>query len=90
MDLNRRLVVAQETPMATKANFVLLSKENCDWNRSSSPVAYWVTVVSSCGRQVLKWLRTSSKFSGQEFEEIHRNIGSLETSKQVRIPPSTK
>ena len=24
-------------------------------------------------------LRTSSKFSGQELEEIHRNIGSLET-----------
>ena len=32
------------------------------------------------------WLRTSSKFSCQEFEEIHRNIGSLETSKLVRIP----
>ena len=31
------------------------------------------------------WLRTSSKFSGQEFEEIHKNLGSLETPKQVRI-----
>ena len=36
------------------------------------------------------WLRTSSKFSGQEFEEIHRNIGSSETPKLVRIPPITK
>ena len=40
------------------------------------------------------WLRTSSKFSGQEFEAIHslihRNIGSSETPKQVRIPPTTK
>ena len=36
------------------------------------------------------WLLTSSKFSGQEFEEIHRNIGSSETPKQVRIPPITK
>ena len=36
------------------------------------------------------WLRTSSKFSGQQFEEIHRSIGSLETPKQVRIPPITK
>ena len=26
------------------------------------------------------WLRTSRKFNGQEFEEIHRNIGSLEAS----------
>ena len=34
------------------------------------------------------WLRTSSKFSGQEFEEIHRNIGSSETPKQVRITQS--
>ena len=25
------------------------------------------------------WFRTSSKFSGQGFEEIHRNIGLLET-----------
>ena len=33
------------------------------------------------------WLRTSSKFCGQEFEEIHRNIGLLGTPKQVRIPP---
>ena len=32
------------------------------------------------------WLRTSSKFSEQEFKEIYRNIGSLETFKQVRIP----
>ena len=29
-------------------------------------------------------LRTSSKFSGQEFEEIHQYIGSLETPKQVQ------
>ena len=36
------------------------------------------------------WLQTSSKFRGQEFEEIHRNIESSETSKQVRIPPITK
>ena len=36
------------------------------------------------------WLSTSSKFSGQEFEEIHRNIESLKTSKSVRIPPTTK
>ena len=35
-------------------------------------------------------LQRSSKFSGQEFEEIHTNIGSLETLKQERIPPSTK
>ena len=25
-----------------------------------------------------------------EFEKIHRNIGSMETRKQVRIPPSAK
>ena len=36
------------------------------------------------------WLRTSSKFGGKGFEEIHRNIESLETPKQVRIPPATK
>ena len=36
------------------------------------------------------WLQTSSKLSGQELEEIHTNSGSLETPKQVRIPPCTK
>ena len=36
------------------------------------------------------WRQTNSKFSGQEFEEIHRNIGRLETPNQVRISPSTK
>ena len=36
------------------------------------------------------WLRTSSKFSGQEFAEIYRNIGSSETTKQVWIFPITK
>ena len=36
------------------------------------------------------WLRTSIKFSGEEFEEIHKDIGSLETPKQVRISPTTK
>ena len=37
------------------------------------------------------WFRTSNKFVGQEFEEIHRNnIELLETPRQVRIPPSTK
>ena len=36
------------------------------------------------------WLRTSSEFSGQEFEEIHRNIGLSETPKLVQIPPITK
>ena len=36
------------------------------------------------------WLWTSSNFSEWKLEEIHRNIGSLETSKQVRIPPTTK
>ena len=35
------------------------------------------------------WLLTSSKLCGQEFKEIHTNIESLETPKQVRIPPST-
>ena len=35
-------------------------------------------------------LRTSSKFSRQAVEEIHRNIGSLEIPKQVRIPPNKK
>ena len=35
-------------------------------------------------------LRTSSKFRGQEFEEIYKNIGSLKTPKQVRISPITK
>ena len=29
-----------------------------------------------------RWPRTNSKFSAQEFKEIHRNIGSLETPKQ--------
>ena len=36
------------------------------------------------------WLRTSSKFKRQEFEEIYRNIGSLETPNQVQIHPSAK
>ena len=36
------------------------------------------------------WLRISSKFNEQEFEEIHKNNESLETSKQVRILPGTK
>ena len=36
------------------------------------------------------WLWTGSKFSGQEFEEIHRNIGSTEILNQVLIPPITK
>ena len=31
------------------------------------------------------WLRTNSKFREEEFEEIHRNIGSSETPKQVRM-----
>ena len=35
------------------------------------------------------WLRTSNKFGGQEFEEIHRSIGLSKTPNQVRIPPST-
>ena len=34
-----------------------------------------------------RWLRKSSKFSEPSFEEIHRNIGSMETPKQVCIPP---
>ena len=35
-------------------------------------------------------LHASACYSfGQEFEEIHRNIGSLETPKQMRIPPTT-
>ena len=38
----------------------------------------------------VRWLRTSSKFSGKDFEEIRRNIGSLETAKQVQIPPITE
>ena len=29
-------------------------------------------------------------FSGREFKEIHINVGLQGTSKQVRIPPSTK
>ena len=33
------------------------------------------------------WLRTSSKFNGQDFEEICRNFGLLETPMQVWIPP---
>ena len=36
------------------------------------------------------WHRTSSKFSGQEFEETHRSIRSVETPTQVWIPPITK
>ena len=36
------------------------------------------------------WLPTSRKFSGQEFEEIHRYVESLETLKQVRISPNMK
>ena len=36
------------------------------------------------------WLRTSSKFKGQEFKKIHKNIGSLETPKQAWFPPQTK
>ena len=36
------------------------------------------------------WLRTSSTFNGQKFERIHKNFGSSETPKQVRIPPIMK
>ena len=36
------------------------------------------------------WLQKSSNLSGQEFKNIEWNIGSLETPKQVRIPPITK
>ena len=32
-----------------------------------------------------RWLRTSSKFEGQKFEEIQRNIESLETPQQLEI-----
>ena len=32
----------------------------------------------------------ASNISGQEFEEIYRSIGSLKTSKQLRISSSTK
>ena len=34
-------------------------------------------------------LRPSTKVSGQEFEEICVNIGSLETPKYARISPNT-
>ena len=37
-----------------------------------------------------RWFRTSSKFSGQEFEEIFKNIRSLVTPEQMRIPLSMK
>ena len=40
----------------------------------------WIDAV-----QYLSLFRTSSKLNGQEFQEIHRNMGSLETFKQVRI-----
>ena len=46
--------------------------------------------IGRVDRYAAWWLRTSSKFSGKEFEEIHRNIGSSETPKHVRIPPITK
>ena len=36
------------------------------------------------------YVRTSSKFSGQKFEEIHRNVRSSETPMHMRIPPITK
>ena len=36
------------------------------------------------------WLRTSSKFSEQECEEIYRNIEFLKTRKQARIPNQIK
>ena len=36
------------------------------------------------------WLCTRSKFSGREFEEIHKNIESLETPKHLRVSSSTK
>ena len=36
------------------------------------------------------WLLTCKKLSGQDFEEIHWDIGSLEINKQVQIPPNTK
>ena len=35
-------------------------------------------------------LNNQQKFSGQEFKEIHKNIDTLETPKQVRILPNTK
>ena len=35
------------------------------------------------------WLKTKSKFSRQEFE-IYRNIGTLQTRKQVQLLPMTK
>ena len=36
------------------------------------------------------WFQTSSKLNRQEVKEIHKNFESLETPKQLRIPPTTK
>ena len=36
------------------------------------------------------WLRTSSKFSGQEFEEIHRNIGKIRWSPKKKVSTEIK
>ena len=53
--------------------------EPAPWSTVLRPWIRRFTMIISAG-----WIRTSSKFSGQDFEEIHMSIGSLETLKQDR------
>ena len=52
-----------------------------EYNDCKNDILLGITLVNA---------RASSKFSGKESEKIYRNIGSLETSKQIRISPTTK
>ena len=49
--------------------------------------------IASFVQDALRWLSLLGgfeQFRGQEFEEVHKNIGSLEIPKQVRIPLISK
>ena len=87
-------------PQKHKKRAILLAfKANGGVEGSSPPPSYTRPiaghVVASLDMTLYDYIcfvalkgRTSTKLSGQEFK-IHRSIGSLETPKQGRIPPST-
>ena len=92
---NRTRVYRFNDSNGSVAKWVNASFLRRPWSNGLGSIRTLVTLLRSWIRRFTMiisawWLRTSSKFSGQEFEEIHRNIGSPETPKQVRIPPITK
>ena len=90
-----RIIFISRILVGSVAEWVKTSflRQPCSHDLGSTPTL--VTLLRPWIRRCMmiissSWLRTSSKFSGQEFEEIHRNIGSLETPKQVRIVNAMK